>query len=220
MSWIHKNKTSLEISSPTSLDLSGDRDIEWSWVASRLPDGPGEVLDFGAGGSNLSLIAAQRGFNVTAIDLRVIHRPYVYPRISFIQGDILKIDLPKTFFDIVINCSSVEHVGIVGRYGVTKMHDDGDLKAMERIRSFMKPEGIMILTIPVGCDAVFPPFHRVYGTKRLPILLNTYTVDKEEFWLKNDQNIWVITDKQIALRKESQERLYGLGCFVLKRPGV
>ena len=40
------------------LDLKGDRNVEWSWVAAEMPEGPGMALDFGPGGSQLSTIAA------------------------------------------------------------------------------------------------------------------------------------------------------------------
>ena len=201
-------------------NLAGDRDIEWSWIASYIPNGPGEAIDFGPGGSYLGLIAAERGFNVTAVDLKKIEPPYRHPRLRFIQGDILKVALPKGCFDLVINCSTVEHVGLAGRYGVTVNHTRGDLEAMTCLRSLMKIGGVMLLTIPVGRDAVFTPLHRVYGSERLPVLLSGYHVEKEAYWVKDDQNVWNATEKEDALKREPQERLYGLACLVLKRLGV
>ncbi|MGB9591418.1 MAG: methyltransferase domain-containing protein, partial [Candidatus Kryptoniota bacterium] len=137
------------------INLLGDRDIEWSWVTAQMPLGPGEALDFGPGGSYLGLIAAQRGFNVTAVDIEPVQWPYIHPQLHFVQGDILRLPLPKERFDLVINCSTVEHVGLVGRYGVTEDRPNGDLEAMARLKELMKPGGIMLLTIPVGQDAVF-----------------------------------------------------------------
>jgi len=202
------------------LNLLGDRDIEWSWVASQIPFGPGEALDFGPGGSHLGLIAAQRGFNVTAVDLEPVQWPYIHPQLRFIQGDILKPPLPAQHFNLVINCSTVEHVGLAGRYGVIEDRFGGDLEVMVLLRSLMKLGAIMLLTIPVGRDAIFAPLHRVYGRERLPALLDGYIVEREDYWVKNDQNDWVLTDKQDALARKPQERLYALGCFRLKRPKV
>ena len=201
------------------LDLMGDRYVEWSWIASQMPSEPGEALDFGPGGSSLGLMAAQRGFDVTAVDLEPVIWHYIHPGLRFVKGDILKLPLPGAHFDLVINCSTVEHVGLVGRYGVIHSRPDGDLEAMSRLRDLMKPDGIMLLTIPVGCDAVFMPLHRVYGSERLPKLLSGYVVENEQYWVKNDRNEWVLIDRQGALMKEPQERLYGLGCFVLRRAG-
>ncbi len=126
-----------------------------------------EALDLGPGGSHLALIAAQRGFKVTAVDLQSVRWPYVHPEIRFVRDDILKLPFPERHFDLVINCSTVEHVGLVERYRVTENRPDGDLEAMVRLRSLMKPGSMMLLTVPIGCDAVFAPLHRVYGPERL-----------------------------------------------------
>ena len=199
-------------------DLTGDRDIEWSWIGSSIPSGPGEALDFGAGKSWLALLAARRGFNVVSVDLVSAEKPYIHPRLKSIKGDILKLTFPQNSFSLVINCSSVEHVGLSGRYGIMKNQMDGDLDAMSHLRSLMTPGGIMLLTIPVGQDMVFRPLHRVYGPERLPKLLKGYTVLREEYWLKDASNKWTLVDQENALKTQPHERLYGLGCFTLEKP--
>ncbi|GAF74558.1 unnamed protein product [marine sediment metagenome] len=199
-----------------SSNLLGDRSIEWSWIAANMPHGSGKALDLGPGGSDLGLIAARQGFNVIALDLQTVHWPYRHSQLRFVQGDILTIPFPNDHFDLVINCSTVEHVGLAGRYEVTESRPDGDLEAMGRLKELIKPGGVMLLTIPVGRDRVFKPLHRVYGLERLPRLLDGYTVEIEEYWVKNNENQWVMTDKQDALAREPLERLYGLGCFVLR----
>jgi SAM-dependent methyltransferase len=198
-------------------DLSGDRDIEWSWVASRIPVCSGEAIDFGCGESPLGIVAAHAGFRVTAVDLGAVAWSYRHERLTFLQGDILELPLEEARFDLVINCSAIEHVGIAGRYGVTEGRADGDLAAMARLRSLLKPGGLMLLTIPVGSDAVFAPWHRVYGPDRLPRLLHGFTVESREFWLKDPENRWARSDEATALVAPSRERLYGLGCFALRK---
>jgi glycosyltransferase involved in cell wall biosynthesis len=209
---------------PRIPNLLGDRDIEWSWVASQMPSGPGEALDFGNGGSHLGLIAAQRGFLVTAVDLGPVQWPYVHHSLRFIKGDILKLPLPKDHFDLIINCSTVEHVGLPGRYSVTENRPDGDFEAMARLRELMRPDGVMLLTIPAGQDAVFMPLCRVYGTQRLPQLLEGFTIEKEIFWVKDNRNQWVNCGRDKALSFKASagswdplENVYAMGCFVLRR---
>lgn len=199
--------------------LSGDRDIEWSWIAEQMPSGPGEALDFGcAPDSTLALIAARRGFHVTAVDLELAEWARLQQNIRFVQGDILTLPFPSGHFDLVINCSSVEHVGLAGRYGITAPQEDGDLEAMARLFSLLKPNRVMLLTIPVGRDAVFPPLHRVYGAGRLPQLLRGFLIEKEQYWLKNPcSKLWEVVSRQTALEREPERLLYGLGCFVLGR---
>jgi hypothetical protein len=209
-----------------AVNLLGDRDVEWSWVASQIPQVPGEALDFGPGGSHLGLIAAQRGFNVTAVDLEAVEWAYFHPRLRFVQGDLLDLPLPKGHFDLVINCSTVEHVGLAGRYGVTENRPAGDLEAMQRLKELMRPGRMMVLTIPIGRDAVFAPFCRVYGVERLPKLLEGYTIEQEVYWIKDGQNRWVQGEKETALNFKPWagswhplRNVYALGCFVLHRPG-
>lgn len=232
--WLHRPLRWIRDKSPISRlnghndpripNLLGDRDIEWSWVASQTPSGPGNALDFGPGGSHLALIAAQRGFNITAVDLVPVKWPYTHPAMRFVRGDILKLPLPKEDFDLVINCSTVEHVGLTGRYEVTENSPDGDLQAMAHLRELMKPGGKMLLTIPLGRDAIFPPLTRVYGPQRLPRLLEHYVVEKEVFWVKDGRNLWEICSRETALDFEAAagtwdplQNIYALGCFVLRR---
>lgn len=205
-------------------NLAGDRDIEWSWVSSQMPSGSGEALDFGPGSSFLGLVAAQRGFKVTAVDIEPVQWYYMHTGLQFIHGDILKLSLPAKHFDLVINCSTVEHVGLAGRYSVIENNPDGDLEAMARLRELMKPSGVMLLTIPVGQDVVSPPLHRVYGAERLPRLLEGYKLEKEAFWVKDSQNRWVLAEKETALNFKAEagswnplKNVYALGCFVLRR---
>ena len=209
---------------PRQPNLAGDRDIEWSWIAAQMPPGPGEALDFGSGDSPLALVAAQRGYAVTAVDLERLSPPYVHPALRFLQGDVLTVALPERHFDVVLNCSTVEHVGLVGRYGVEERRPNGDLEAMARLRALMKPSGTMLLTIPVGRDAVFEPLCRVYGSERLPRLLQGLSVVKEAYWVKDRGNRWTLRDRAVALNFSADVRswsalrnVYALGLFVLRR---
>jgi 2-polyprenyl-3-methyl-5-hydroxy-6-metoxy-1,4-benzoquinol methylase len=199
-------------------DLQGDRDIEWSFVAAHMPQGPGYALDFGTGGSSLGLIAARRKFHVTSVDLGKINWPYVCSRLQFIQGDVSDLTFPPKKFDLIINCSTIEHVGLAGRYNITRSNPEGDIEAMRYLKKLMKPDGQMLITIPVGRDAAFLPLHRVYGTERLRKLFSGFTIEHEEFWVKNDENQWALTNRAEALMEETQSDLYGLGCFTLRTP--
>lgn len=200
------------------LDLTGDRDVEWSWVAAHMGSGPGTALDFGNGGSALGFIAAERGFDVTAVDLEAVAWPYAHERLRFVRGDVFDLPLAKGSFDLVLNCSAIEHVGLPGRYGVSEARPGGDLDAMARMRELMKPGATMLLTVPVGRDTVFAPLHRVYGAERLPKLLSGFTVASKAFWLKRGENRWIAAPEADALAFEPRERLYAIGCFVLRRP--
>jgi SAM-dependent methyltransferase len=207
-----------KLGEPPVPNLKGDRDIEHSWISANIPEGPGLALDFGCGPFWIGLLAARKGFTVTAIDLEPVIWYYEHPSLRFLQGNILKLPLPTDHYDLIINCSSIEHVGLAGRYGVTESRPDGDIEVMTILKNLLKPGKVMLLTIPVGRDQVFDPLHRVYGQNRLPKLLGGWKIQKSEFWVKDAQNRWIIVEKSIALNMEPVKHYYGLGLFVLRRP--
>lgn len=149
------------------------------------------------------------------------------PRLEFRRGDILIDEFETASFDLVINCSAIEHVGLSGRYGVDTGIGDGDLQAMRRLADLMKPGGLMLLTIPVGRDAVFEPMTRIYGSERLPRLIDGFAVETESYWIKDDANRWFECDRETALAVETWadspsplENFYGIGCFRLRKPTI
>jgi SAM-dependent methyltransferase len=206
----------LELRLRPQVRLDGDRIIEWSFVAGSLPEGPGTALDFGPGHAWLGLIAVHRGFQVTEVDLRSLPKLYVEPSIQTLVGDLTEAGLDGGSFDVIINCSSVEHAGLAGRYGVEQNAADGDLNVMRRMRSLLKPDGQMLLTIPVGRDSVFAPLHRVYGEERLKLLLDGWRVCREEYWMKKADNRWHRVERSAATGMQPRFDLYALGCFVLR----
>lgn len=218
-----KRKKRVSVARP---NLLGDRALEWAWVAAKLSYGSGLVLDFGNGGSNLALMAALRGNTVVAIDLEPVNWLFTHSSLSFQQCDVLDIGIKESSVDCIINCSVIEHVGLSGRYGIDKAETDGDLLAMRKLLSLLKEGGRMLMTVPVGRDIVYHPLHRIYGATRLPKLLDGFRVKEEIFWTKDRENKWMATDRAKALNivtnassPNPAESYYGLGCFVLTKPG-
>lgn len=205
-------------------NILGDRSIEWSFVRKHLPIGPGHCLDFGPGGSTLATDAVRRGLDVMAIDSdNTDWREQ--PDVRMLHADLLEARLPEAWFDVVINCSSIEHAGIPGRYGITEMAPDADLAVMAELRRVMRPGAIMLLTIPLGQDAVFIPKCRVYGAERLPRLLDGYDIREQYCYVKTERNDWLLCRLETALQEEASVwsetpagNLYALGCFVLRKP--
>jgi hypothetical protein len=197
--------------------LIGDRSIEWSFCLARLADGPGTTLDFGADVGFLSLAAAQRQHDVVALDRMPPALEYRHPRVTAVQADILDRPLEGKRFDQIINCSSVEHVGLAGRYGSSE-DPDGDIKAMGIMRDLLDVDGRMIMAIPVGRDLVCAPLHRIYGQERLPRLLEGYSIEEAQYWRRDPvASGWSELDRDDALETEGSEWYYALGLLVLGR---
>jgi SAM-dependent methyltransferase len=181
----------------------------------RLAETPGRTLDFGADVGFLALAAAQRGHEVVALDRVAVVPAFQHERVEFLEADILDRPLRGQMFDQILNCSSVEHVGLAGRYGSTD-RADGDLEAMTIMREALTPQGRMVMTVPVGQDLVCPPLHRIYGIDRLPRLLAGYAVEEQQFWRKRPRgSIWEQTDRETALATQGSASFYALGLFVL-----
>jgi hypothetical protein len=200
---------------PGGATLEGDRWVEWSFCMARMADGEGTTMDFGADLGFLSLSAAQRGHTVVALDREDIPLLYAHERVSRVTADILDRPLAGGRFDQIVNCSSVEHVGLGGRYGSGEA-TDGDLEAMGIMADLLADGGRMILTIPVGRDGVFSPQHRIYGEQRLPRLLERYDTIEEQYWAKDGPE-WRPVERAVALATEGSESFYSLGLFVLGR---
>jgi hypothetical protein len=193
--------------------LAGDRDLEWSFVQARLRDGPGRTLDFGADTGVLSVAAALRGHEVIAFDRLDIAGPIEHPGVRRVVADILDRPLEGERFDQIVNCSSIEHVGLAGRYGSSDA-PDGDVEAMAILAERLAAGGRHLLTIPVGRDLLCPPQHRIYGPERLPRLLAHHVVVEEQFWHRAE-GAWRQTDRDTALAVEGSRSFYALGLFVL-----
>lgn len=80
-------------------------------------------------------------------------------------------------FDVVLSISSTEHDGL-GRYG-DPINPTADLEFMAKIKNQMlKPGGHLILAVPVGRDCLVWNAHRIYGPRRLSLLLDGWqTID-------------------------------------------
>jgi len=206
-------RTYLSLSQPPAPNLWGDRHVEYAFVAAHIPLGPGLGLDFGSGDSNLALVAVERGLRMIAADRVPTRIPFEHPNFSFVQTDAFDLNLARRSLDLIINCSTIEHLGL-GRYR-DQGDPDGDLVGMRRLHDLLKPSGVMLLTTPVGLDAVHSPLHRVYGRARLPRLLEHWTPTSVSYWAKNSANRWTPVREDEALSWQSSAHSYALGCFVL-----
>jgi len=198
------------------LDLTGDRDVEWAWVAGTLPKKPGRVLDLGPATASTPMMAALRGGDVLALDLDPPPVPFAHANLRYLKGDIVNGGLPPGQFDTIINCSTTEHIGLAGRYGSADM-PDGDVVAMTLLRERMADaQSRMIFTIPVGRDMIAAPYHRIYGHERLPRVLARYEVAREAYYAKvGAKNVWQPVSRDVALAVQGSESFYALGLFVL-----
>ena len=211
--------------SPVPGGLRGERDIEYAWVAAKIPERSGTLLDVGASSFFTPMIGVLKGYQSTAIDLLERRFNIDHDRLSFKAQDVNALLPDDQRFDVVLMISTIEHVGLPGRYNIRDGDADLDLAAMRHIAELLERGGSLILTTPVGVDTVFPGLHRVYGKDRLPKLLASYAVEEETYWRKCPTTYnWqeVTRDEALAVKPVSKGRSpqlnsYALGCFRLTR---
>lgn len=201
---------------PNPPNLLGDRDIEHSWIAANIPDGSGKAIDFGSGPTWMGLLAARKGYSVLSIDLTDVEWFYQHNNLNFSKINIFDVPYESNSLQLVINCSTIEHVGLKGRYNTKEEQGDGDIDAMKFLGDLLSPGGLMLMTVPVGQDTVYHPFHRIYGSSRLPRLIEGWEIIKEEYWSKDTNNIWIKGAKNEILDSPTKRHYYNLGLFVLK----
>ena len=72
-------------------NIWGERNVEWAFLSTEMPSGPGDALEFGCEQGYMSLLAAQNGFHVIANDLEEQRFTWQHPNVEFLQGDFLKL---------------------------------------------------------------------------------------------------------------------------------
>jgi len=220
--WIYRNsknffKRYFE-SIPLINPLTGDRCIEYAFVIKILKDLDGDryqrVLDIGCHASPLTTIIKELGFIVDGIDL--LPSPCIYNGVNYIENDFLLQKFNKPY-DIVILCSTIEHVGLKGRYGSPDIKD-GDLRTLKKIKTILTPNGVLILTIPYGEEKIIMPLHRVYNknSNLLKYAYDNFQIFMEEFYKNNSENIWIKCEESDARKTPSTENNYALGSFVFR----
>jgi SAM-dependent methyltransferase len=146
-----------------------DRYIEYPFALSYVSLwSKSRVLDVGSAGSMFPLLIKSLGHDVNVIDIRKCN----YDGIVSDKESICKSHFIEDNFDIITAISTIEHIGLKGRYGVNE--NDSDTKAIEEIHRILRPNGMFIMTVPFGDEYRETKFHRIYDGVRIKSLLSTF----------------------------------------------
>jgi len=142
------------------------------------------ILDVGGADSRLSKWLSEEGFDVYVIDIREDD----YGNARFIKANILEHEFPSEYFDIIVAVSTVEHVGL-NCYGQRIEDPDGDIKTMEKLKRWLRTEGLLILTVPYGRPHHPPTFERVYNPTNLwRLQLDDMDIIERRFYCYNPRD--------------------------------
>ena len=146
-----------------------DRYIEYPWILSILPEKSSIILDIGCSGSMFPLLIKSLRHTVFGCDIR----PYLpAEEIYFRQEDICSTSFPDKFFDVVTAVSTIEHIGLTGRYKASEQSLDS--VAITQIYKILKPYGQFLMTVPFGKHSI-DKYHRVYDRYDIDRLLAGFT---------------------------------------------
>jgi SAM-dependent methyltransferase len=181
--------------------LLNSRIVEYPYVIERLHGlAPGRALDVGAtdSGNFLAPALVAMGWEVWGIDMR----PFRLDLAGFhsVMGDIRTTSFADGFFDVAYCVSTIEHVGLSGRYGVRVEDKDGDITAASEIRRIVRADGRFILTIPYGSGGIVKPAERIYDKARLDRLTQGWKIVHRRFHHLDEEGHWHEVDEAEAAR--------------------
>lgn len=154
----------IEASSP----IIEGRTIEYGFALSKLVKlKPGNLLDIGCVARMNPIPSAfcELGWKVHGIDVRDCK--YAHPDFSFHKGDITNTPYPDDFFNAITCISTLEHIGIKGRYGVTVEINLADMLAAREMTRILKDNGTLIVTVPFNYKGGLSSTERIYNNSRL-----------------------------------------------------
>lgn len=182
--------------------------IEYSFIIQKLDSMKrGKVLDVGctARVNYLPAALAWLGWEVWGIDLRGFK--FRHPNFHFVSGDLRNTNFPDNFFDVVYAAFTLQHLGLSGRYGVTEEDPEGDVKAVREIARILRPNGILLCTLPYGREAkIVKPLHRIYDKSSLERLFRGWVRKDELYYCLDSDGYWTPIPVENAVKVDNPDK--------------
>ena len=166
-------------------------------------------------GNIIPFLVSSLGWDVHGIDNRLYK--FQHPNFHFQRGDIREKHYTDAFFDCVCAVSSIEHIGLKGRYNVIEDDLEGDVKAVREIAKILKPNGAFILTLPFGVKRLVRPLERVYDSAAVDNLLTGWQRRDERYYVQ-DGGAWNPTSREAAQKEDYLKGGRAIALFVLTPP--
>ncbi len=194
-----------------------ERAYEYGFIEKRLGSvSPCRMLDVGSGASSLPKQLLARGFEIVCVD------PAIQDGVSadgIIQrkADIRATDFKSGDFMLATCVSTIEHIGVPGRYGITELDPTGDQKAVGEIARVLGEGGLLFLTVPMGVRPILP-INRVYTHERILSFASGMELLDSQFFFPDGKREAYACDAAMASSCDwYKEGYYALGCYMFRK---
>jgi SAM-dependent methyltransferase len=188
------------------------RVIEYAFVMSKLAGmKPGKILDVGcaARGNYLPACLVMLGWEVWGIDRRIWQ--FEFPNFHFVRGDIRKTAFADDFFDCVYALSTLEHIGLAGRYGTERDDPHADIEARNEIARVLCQQGRFLITVPYGREyKVIKPLNRIYNRHKLNQLFDQWQIIEEIIYVEDRTGAWTTVTEETMQELSSDKEAIAL----------
>lgn len=144
-----------------------ERLVELPWFLAHLPAGAGRVLDAGSSLNHavtldLPELMAKRLHVVT---LAAEQGFLLKPGVSYVFEDLRALPFASDLYDVVVSISTIEHIGCDNTYYVggaasPEARLDDFVLAIREMRRVLKPEGVLLVTVPYGAHQFHGAFQQ------------------------------------------------------------
>lgn len=187
------------------LEASGEtaspeaRVFEYSFIIGKLNSmEKGRVLDIGCSArlNFLPATLALLGWEVYGIDIRKFKLRF--PNFHFTLQDVRSTSFGDNFFDVVYALSTLEHIGLTGRWGITTKDPDGDAKAVMEVERILRPNGTFLVTVPYGQRKIVGSLHKVYDKSWLRQLFLNWEIKEAIYYIRNYEGYWEAVPEEVS----------------------
>lgn len=124
---------------------------------------------------------------------------------KFGKADLLALPFSKDSIESLSCMHAVEHIGL-GRYG-DSIDPNGDLKAIAELKRVLRPNGNLLLVVPIGKPKISFNAHRIYSYQQILDYFADFKL--KDFSLIKDSGEFIRNSNQ----EEANDQNYGCGCF-------
>jgi len=193
---------------------ASDRYIEYPWMIENIDIKKGKILDVGSTACLMLRDLLPKSIEVHGINLR--EQKVDNKKVKFKKGDIRKAGYKDNYFDCITCISTLEHIGVKGRY---KSDDDsrGDIRAMKEMRRILKKDGPLLVTVPYGKKDVLP-INRLYNKKRIKKLFKGFKIEEQAFRkFSKKWRVWLkVSEKEASATDMIKDKWYAI-CLIRAR---